>query len=323
MPLVRSPEIEAVVRRVLVAWNDGDADTIANLFSTDPGLRVLGFDHDERWAGHDEFLKLFRRQAVEMVGWTLDIDHVEGFEDDGVGWVIAHTTMTTQATRTPLRHMASLRIESGVWRVVQWQNSIPVPNEQIFGVPLTTTLDELMASLVDDDVRLEAVAGSEGTLTLVFTDVVDSTGLAASVGDAAYAELMTSHEVAIRRVAASHGGSVVKVLGDGAMLAFESARASVRAAVEIRRSSLAAGLPVRIGIHTGEVVRAGDDFLGITVNKAARVAASADADEIMLSATTRDLVGSMSGLRYGEPRMVALKGLAGVDQIVPVEIGAD
>jgi class 3 adenylate cyclase len=106
------------------------------------------------------------------------------------------------------------------------------------------------------------------------------------------------------------------------MLAFESARASLRAAVEIRRSSSAAGLPVRIGIHTGEVVRAGDDFLGITVNKAARVAASADA-EIMLSATTRDLVGSMSGIRFGEPRMVALKGLRGVDQVVLVETGAE
>lgn len=150
-----------------------------------------------------------RRQAVEMIGWTLDSENVEGFEDAGIG-------------------VGDRPHE---------------PNEQILGVPLTTTRDDLMASIIHDDVRLVAVAGSEGMLTLAFTDVVDSTGLAASVGDAAHAELMTAHEVAIRRAAESHGGSVVKVLGDGAMLAFESARASLRAAVEIRRSSSAAGLP--------------------------------------------------------------------------------
>jgi class 3 adenylate cyclase len=120
-------------------------------------------------------------------------------------------------------------------------------------------------------------------------------------------------------VTAVQGGSVVKLLGDGSMLAFESARAAVRAAVDIQRASSHAPFTVRIGVHTGEVIRTADDLLGLTVNKAARVAASADAGSIMISSTTKDLVGSLHGIRMGEPRIVALKGLSDTHQIVPIE----
>jgi class 3 adenylate cyclase len=111
---------------------------------------------------------------------------------------------------------------------------------------------------------------------------------------------------------------VVKLLGDGSMLAFDSARAAVRAAVDIQRASSQALFGVRIGVHTGEVIRTGDDLLGLTVNKAARVAAAADSGAIMISSTTKDLIGSLDGIRMGEPRIVALKGLSDSHQIVPL-----
>jgi class 3 adenylate cyclase len=120
-------------------------------------------------------------------------------------------------------------------------------------------------------------------------------------------------------VTASQGGTVVKLLGDGSMLAFESARAAVRAAVDIQRASESAAFGVRIGVHTGEVIRTADDLLGLTVNKAARVAAAADSGNIMISSTTKDLVGSLEGIRTGEPKIVALKGLSDTHQIVPIE----
>jgi len=103
------------------------------------------------------------------------------------------------------------------------------------------------------------------------------------------------------------------------MLAFESARAAIRAAVEIQRACAAQPFAVRIGIHTGEVIRTADDLLGLTVNKAARVAAAADAGGIMISSTTRDLVGSMEGIRMGESKIVVLKGLSDAHQITPIE----
>jgi class 3 adenylate cyclase len=65
-------------------------------------------------------------------------------------------------------------------------------------------------------------------------------------------------------------------------------------------------------------MRTADDLLGLTVNKAARVAAAAPAAGIMLSSTTRDMIGLMDGLNFGEPQMVALKGLSGSHQLVPI-----
>ena len=103
------------------------------------------------------------------------------------------------------------------------------------------------------------------------------------------------------------------------MLAFESARAAVRSAIEIQRNTVDRPFSVRVGIHTGEVRRTGDDLFGLTVNKAARIAAATEAEGITISSTTKDLVGSVDGVTMADPRTVALKGIAGTHQIVPVE----
>ncbi|MDX2380122.1 MAG: adenylate/guanylate cyclase domain-containing protein [Acidimicrobiia bacterium] len=117
---------------------------------------------------------------------------------------------------------------------------------------------------------------------------------------------------------ASEGGTVVKFLGDGSMLAFESARGAVRSAIRIQNETAAADFAVRVGIHSGEVLRTENDLLGLTVNKAARVASAAAGGQIMISSTTRDLVGSMEGYATGEPMTVTLKEISGTHHIVPV-----
>ena len=76
-----------------------------------------------------------------------------------------------------------MRLEAGVWKVIQWHNSSPVPNRQVFGVELTRTLDSLVASVLDGQAELKPVRSSEGTMTLIFTDVVDSTSVAEAIGD--------------------------------------------------------------------------------------------------------------------------------------------
>ncbi len=319
MSFTPSPEIEAVARRILATWNQGDVKTMSNLFSSSANLRVLGFDVDEQWNGPDEFLSVFAAQSGEMPDWSIESHHVEAFEDGSFGWATLQSTIVTPEAETPMRHTAVFHLDGGAWRVVQWHNSIPVPNQQVFGVELTTTLGHLVASVLDTSSDLAGASGSEGTATLVFTDIVDSTVLAQSVGDVAWAKMIGSHERTIRRIAGLHGGTVVKFLGDGSMLAFESARAAIRAAVELQRSCDAEPYAVRIGIHTGEVIRTADDLLGLTVNKAARVAAAATGGGIMVSSTTRDLIGQMEGVRIGEPKIVRLKGISDAHQIAPIE----
>jgi len=314
-----SPEIESVLRRVFSAWQAGDMATISNAFAGDASLRGIGSDADEWRVGGDEFLGVRGTQFDEMPEYDLEIHDVAAFQDGPIGWAAARMTMVTPVTRTPLRTTAVLRIEAGTWRIIQWHNSIPVANEQIFGVELTTTLDQLLASVLEEGAAIRLLNSSEGTMTLMFTDIVDSTVLVEAAGDRAWAETVSQHESTIRRIAELHGGTVVKMLGDGSMLAFDSARAAVRAAVEIQRAFVGEAFAVRIGIHTGEVVRTVDDVLGLTVNKAARIAASADGGDIMVSSTVKDLVGSTQGVRFGQPMLVALKGLSDTHQIVPLQ----
>jgi adenylate cyclase len=315
MPPTRSGELEAVARRIIRAYAVNDSATLANLVSTDPALRVLGFDADEWWAGHDEFLELRDTQSAEIGHSTVTIESIEAFEEGGFGWATIFATIHKDDLATTLRTSAVFRLEAGAWKAVHWHNSVPVPNQQVFGVELTTTLDSLVASLLDDVREVTAPTGTEGTMTLVFTDIVDSTALAERIGDATWADLMHRHEDAIVDVTNGHGGRVVKLLGDGSMLAFESARAAVRAAVGIQESVTNEPFAVRIGIHTGEIIRTDQDLLGLTVHKAARVASAAGADQIMVSATTLALMGRVAGVTPGETRIVTLKGVSDVHQI--------
>lgn len=312
----RSPELEAVFLRALRAYEMTDMATLANMMSTDPALRVLGFDVDEWWVGHDEFLKVREVQREEIGGIDeMPIDTIEAFEDGHFGWGTIFTTIHKADVATPLRVVAIFRLEAGSWKVIHWINSVPVPNQQVFGVDLTTTLDTLVAALLDNDEEIVTDVGAEGTMTLVFTDIVDSTILAERLGDAMWADLVRRHELDIQAAAGSHGGRVVKLLGDGSMLAFDSARGAVRAAIDIQRAVADEPFDVRIGMHTGDIIRTETDMLGLTVNKAARVASAAGAGQIMVSSTTRDLTGAIDGVQFGETRIVTLKGLSDAHQI--------
>ncbi len=315
MPIRRSPEIEAVVRRALQAYNDG-SDALVNLMSADTAFRVIGFDQDEFWTSRDEFIEVRRTQTTEAPVTSVEPHNVEAFEDGTIGWAVFHSTFRSPQASTALRHSAVLRLEDGVWRIVHWHNSVPTSNEAVYGVELTVTLDELVRSVLD--APAPASPTHEGTMTLVFTDIVDSTAFAESVGDAVWAETVATHEATIRRVTEAEGGTVVKFLGDGSMLAFESTRAALRASVAIQQSTADTPISVRIGIHTGEVTRTVTDLFGLTVNKAARVAAAAGTGEIMVSSTTCELIGRVGDVEFGESRQVALKGISGNHYVLPV-----
>lgn len=317
MPAKPSPEIESVVRRTIQAYNAG-SDALVNLLSDDAALRILGFDQDEYWRSQREFIRVRVAQVEQAPDAEVHVDRVEAFEDADFGWATLFSTFITPEATTPLRNTAVLRLEDGIWRVIQWHNSVPMSNQQVFGVDLTRTLDELVHSVLDGDAELPGGSATEGTMTLVFTDIVDSTPLAEAAGDATWAATVAAHETTIRSITAAHDGMVVKFLGDGSMLAFESARAAVRTAIAVQESTADAPFSVRIGIHSGEVMRTETDLFGLTVNKAARIASAADQDQVLISSTTRDLVGALEGVHMAEARTIVLKGISGSHQILPV-----
>jgi class 3 adenylate cyclase len=126
----------------------------------------------------------------------------------------------------------------------------------------------------------------------------------------------------VAECATNEGGRVVKSLGDGHMLAFSSASRAVRGSINLLRSLRDADegepLRVRIGLHTGEVLRQADDIFGHAVITAARVAAAANGNEILVSSLVHELTRSLGSFQFGEPRVAQLKGLPGDHQLFPV-----
>jgi class 3 adenylate cyclase len=144
--------------------------------------------------------------------------------------------------------------------------------------------------------------------TVLFTDIADSTQHAAALGDRAWRALLNRHDEIVREQFSRFRGREVKNLGDGFLAMFDGPARAVRCASSITNAMQPLGLPVRSGLHTGEIELKGDDIAGISVHIAARVVAEAAANEVLVSSTVRDIVGG-SGLRFEERGLRELKGL--------------
>jgi class 3 adenylate cyclase len=162
----------------------------------------------------------------------------------------------------------------------------------------------------------------DGTVTIAFSDIERSTDLAVRLGDQKWFDLLRWHNHVVSKCVADAGGRIVKSLGDGYMFAFASASRALNSSIEIQRSLNDAhegeNLSVRIGLHTGEVLRDADDFFGHAVIIAARVAAEAQGNEILVSSLVNELTRGVGTFKFGEPRSVQLQGIPGERQVFPL-----
>jgi class 3 adenylate cyclase len=150
--------------------------------------------------------------------------------------------------------------------------------------------------------------------TVMFTDIVGSTARLATVGDAAWKELLVAHNARLRAELNVQRGREVKTTGDGFLAVFDSPTRAARAALAMIVSARAADLPIRVGMHTGEVELVDGDVRGIAVHAAARVMSVAGPSEVALSSTTAALLEG-SGIEVEEAGAHELKGLTGVRQV--------
>ena len=153
-------------------------------------------------------------------------------------------------------------------------------------------------------------SGDRVIATLLFTDIVGSTETAVRLGDGAWRELLGRHNREVRDQLDRFRGREIDTTGDGFLAVFDGAARAVRAAIGIRERARALGLEIRAGVHTGEVEVVGGDVRGAAVHEAARISAAADAGEILVSATTRQLVVG-SGLTFEDRGEREFKGLTG------------
>jgi class 3 adenylate cyclase len=146
--------------------------------------------------------------------------------------------------------------------------------------------------------------------TVLFTDIVDSTRSAAAIGDQAWRRLLDSHDLMAIQTVERHRGTLVKTTGDGILATFDGPGRAVRCALSLRTALKQIGLPIRAGLHTGEIEIRGRDIGGIAVHAAARVMAQSQSDEVLVSRVVTDLVAG-AGLKFSERGSHELKGLPG------------
>jgi class 3 adenylate cyclase len=144
--------------------------------------------------------------------------------------------------------------------------------------------------------------------TVLFTDMVDSTATAAGLGDRHWGQILDAHDRVAHHEVERHGGRVVKTTGDGLLATFDGPARAIRCARLLSDELLSRGMPIRAGLHTGEIELRGDDVGGIAVHIGARVGAAAGPGEVLVSRTVKDLVAG-SGIAFADRGTHPLKGV--------------
>lgn len=153
--------------------------------------------------------------------------------------------------------------------------------------------------------------------TVMFTDIVQSTERAARLGDALWRQRLDEHDRIARQLIEQHRGRLIKSTGDGLLATFDGPGRAIRCATAIRPALVQLDLPVRVGLHTGEIEQRGDDISGIAVHAAARVAEHAASGEVLVSGVVADLVAG-SGIGFVDRGQFALKGVPGTWRLMSV-----
>lgn len=169
------------------------------------------------------------------------------------------------------------------------------------------------------------VTAPDGTVTILFCDVSGFTEMTERLGDVESHQRLTAYFKMVRAETDAHGGYEVKRQGDEVMLAFRGASQAIRCAIDIQRALSRHGslnpdeaIRAHIGLHTGEALQDGGDFLGRTVILASRITDEAEADEILVSSLLQELASGSSDLRFGDCREVSLQGISAAQRLFPV-----
>lgn len=294
---------EAFVESIDVVWGDPTGSAVV---MTNPSLGVDA-------AARAWYARYFRMSASPSLVKTLLLGIAESDIRDLLPIIRVPTLVLHRTDET------WLRVEGSRFMAEQ------IPDAKLVELPGTDHyIWEQNATEVVEEIEefLTGVRSERDPLrsvrTLMFTDIVGSTALATTVGDERWRQLLDRHEALVNRQLGRFGGTLVKSTGDGALVTFDSPTRAIRCALAVREVLRGLDLPVRIGIHTGEVELRGDDVGGIAVHVASRVCETAEAGVILVSRTVADLVAG-SGIGFSERGEHHLKGLKGSWTLFAVE----
>ncbi len=215
-------------------------------------------------------------------------------------------------------HHLGYSISGAMHVVLDDGEALDIPPASVFEIPpghdAWVVGDEPWVTVEWTSARTFGVApegpGDGVLVTVMFTDIVDSTLTLQRIGDTAWRELLRIHNTLLRGELNVYRGREVKTTGDGLLAVFDSAARAVRCGAALTRVARDAGLPIRVGLHTGEVEFLDSDARGLAVHVAARVMSLAGPDEVLVSSTTHALLEG-SGLSFEDGGIHEMKGLPG------------
>jgi adenylate cyclase len=297
-------------------YADGNVDAVIDSYSNESGTSLIGTDGVEFYSGFDtvaSYLRVWFEEGAMGAEFELSRENIEAWKEGTVGWVVVTDRMTVPGRDEHLTRATLIFHEDGAhWRIVHWHASIGASNEAMFGRSGTTSIDEILRLVEDYQTPVETTA-VDGTVAVMFTDVVGSTALMEQLGESRWLELFDWHAELVRQQTLMFGGSVVKNQGDGFMLAFPAIGSAAACAIGLQRAINKGfegiNIHVRMGIHVGNATVESGDFFGRTVVIASRLSAAAGSGEILISEEATAAIED--AFSVGALRPFALKGLAG------------
>jgi class 3 adenylate cyclase len=295
-------------------WDAAVADTGASLEDPTgaayrPGLPSIASDEEMRLFWRVSRLGTSRGDQLAFTRVLADTDVRHVLPTIRVPTLVV--TNTAYADQHPVSTYVADRIPTARLTILPGRDrNMFVGNTDALMSEVSGFISELGDAPVDEVERVLA--------TVLFTDIVESTALAARLGDAGWRELVKSHHGRVRRELARFRGRELDTAGDGFFAIFDGPARAIRCACAIRDSVRDLGIEVRAGLHAGECELLDEKVTGIAVALGARVAASADPGVVLVSSTVKDLVAG-SGLRFADRGEFQLKGIPDTWRLFSVE----
>jgi class 3 adenylate cyclase len=258
-----------------------------------------------QWADDPEYIEAFvwghRHSLTPAAAADFRRMQMETDVTDVLPIVRVPTLVLAKARSEGRARFAAERIPDAELRVLPGEGAAIHEHDGLHSVQ---AIDEFLAGATPEPVPDSLLT------TILFTDLVGSTERAAALGDSAWRELLAQHHAVVRRALARFRGEERDTAGDGFFATFDGPARAIRCAEAIVEGVRALGLDLRAGIHTGECELHDGKVAGLAVSIGARIAASAEGGEVLVSQTVKDLVAG-SGLEFGDGGGHELKGVPG------------
>jgi class 3 adenylate cyclase len=315
-------EVMAYLRNFQADSPEDDVEAIRAQLS--PDIIGFGTGAHERFDSDDRFIEGIRQDLTEVE--VIERDYkwlvirqrgplILFAAEYDISWTVAGIKHSSLARLTGV-----LERHDGQLRSVQNHMSLPAA-DQPAGQSWPTPLESVAHAVASERPDLSASTAPDGTVTMLFTDIENSSNLTERLGDTRWLEVLREHNAVVRDQVKQHGCFEVKSQGDGFMIASQSARRAVHCAIGVQEGladynrHCEEPIHVRMGLHTGEVLKDADDFFGKHVILASRIAGKARGGEILASALLKELTASAGDIHFGPEREVELKGLSGTHRI--------